>query len=96
MTAFFLLPFLMLLVVIPQITLLDVLALRWVNMEISLICVIYAGFRFDAVRGGLMALVLGFFLDCLTSAIFNFDNPSDGVTRFRLSHSTLKALSCEN
>jgi rod shape-determining protein MreD len=70
MTAFFLLPFLMLLVVILQITLLDVLALRWVNMEISLICVIYAGFHFDALRGGLMALMLGFFLDCLTSAIF--------------------------
>jgi rod shape-determining protein MreD len=64
------LPFILLLLVIIQITILDIFALRWIGMEISLIVVIYAGFHLDAFRGGLLSLVLGFFLDCLTSAIF--------------------------
>ena len=46
------------------------LSLRWISLEISLIVVIYSGFHLDAFRGGLISLVLGFFLDCLTSAIF--------------------------
>jgi rod shape-determining protein MreD len=37
---------------------------------VSLIVVIYAGFHLDALRGGILSLMLGFFLDCLTSAIF--------------------------
>ena len=64
------LPLLLLFLVIIQITILDIFALRWIDMEISLIVVIYSGFHLDAVRGSLLSLVLGFFLDCLTSAIF--------------------------
>ena len=56
--------------VIVQITILDLFSLGWIGMEISLIVVIYAGFHLDALRGGILSLVLGFFLDCLTSAIF--------------------------
>lgn len=70
MIYYLILPFLLLLLVIAQITILDLFALRWISMEISLIVVIYAGFHLDALRGGLLSLVLGFFLDCLTSAIF--------------------------
>ena len=70
MIYYLLLPLLLLLLVIIQITILDVFALRWISMEISLIVVIYAGFHLDAGRGGLLSLVLGLFLDCLTSAIF--------------------------
>ena len=70
MIYYLLLPLLLLLLVIIQNTILDVIALRWIGMEISLIVVIYAGFHLDALRGGLLSLVLGFFLDCLTSAIF--------------------------
>lgn len=70
MIYYLLLPLLLLLLVIIQSTILDIFALRWISMEISLIVVIYAGFHLDAVRGGLLSLVLGFFLDCLTSAIF--------------------------
>ncbi|MCL5807197.1 MAG: hypothetical protein M1418_01335 [Deltaproteobacteria bacterium] len=70
MIYYLLLPLLLLLLVIIQNTMLDVIALRWIGMEISLIVVIYAGFHLDALRGGLLSLVLGFFLDCLTSAIF--------------------------
>jgi rod shape-determining protein MreD len=70
MIYYLLLPILLLLLVIIQSTILDIFALRWIGLEISLIVVIYAGFRLDAVRGGLLSLLLGFFLDCLTSAIF--------------------------
>ena len=70
MIYYLLLPLLLLLLVIIQITILDIFALGWIGMEISLLVVIYAGFHLDAFRGGLLSLVLGFFLDCLTSAIF--------------------------
>jgi rod shape-determining protein MreD len=70
MIYYLLLPWLLLLLVIVQSTILDVFTLKWISMEISLIVVIYAGFHLDAFRGSLLSLVLGFFLDCLTSAIF--------------------------
>lgn len=64
------LPVLLLILVIVQITILDLFSFGWIGMEISLILVIYAGFHFSPLRGGLLALTLGFFLDCLTSAVF--------------------------
>ena len=70
MIYYLLLPVLLLLLVIVQITILDLFSLGWIGMEISLIVVIYAGFHLDALRGGILSLILGFFLDCLTSAIF--------------------------
>jgi rod shape-determining protein MreD len=66
MIYYLLLPVLLLLLVIVQITILDLLSLGWIGMEVSLIVVIYAGFHLDALRGGILSLVL----DCLTSAIF--------------------------
>ena len=65
-----LIPLILLLLVVVQTTILDFLTLGWIGMEISLIFVIYAGFHLDALRGGILSLMLGFFLDCLTSAIF--------------------------
>jgi rod shape-determining protein MreD len=70
MIYYLILPVLLLLLVIVQITILDLFSLGWIGMEISLIVVIYAGFHFDALRGGILSLILGFFLDCLTSSIF--------------------------
>jgi rod shape-determining protein MreD len=70
MIFYLLLPVLLLLLVIVQITILDLLSLGWIGMELSLIVVIYAGFHLNALRGGILSLMLGFFLDCLTSAIF--------------------------
>jgi rod shape-determining protein MreD len=70
MIYYLLLPVLLLLLVIVQITILDLFSLGWIGMEISLIVVIYAGFHLDALRGGILSLILGFFLDCLTSSIF--------------------------
>jgi rod shape-determining protein MreD len=70
MIYYLLLPLLLLFLVVIQITILDLFSLGWITMEISLIVVIYSGFNLDALRGGILSLLLGFFLDCLTSAIF--------------------------
>jgi rod shape-determining protein MreD len=70
MIYYLLLPLFLLLLVIVQITVLDLFTLGWVGMEISLVVVIYSGFHLDAFRGCMISLLLGFFLDCLTSAIF--------------------------
>jgi rod shape-determining protein MreD len=70
MIYYLLLPLLLLFLVIIQITILDIFSLGWISIEISLIVVIYSGFHLDPLRGGILSLVLGFFLDCLTSAIF--------------------------
>ena len=70
MIYYLLLPVLLLMLVIAQIAILDIFTLGWISMEISLIVVIYAGFHLDALRGGILSLMLGFFLDCLTSALF--------------------------
>jgi rod shape-determining protein MreD len=70
MIVYLLLPILLLLLVVVQTTILNLLTLGWFGLEISLIVVIYAGFHLDALRGGTIAFLLGFFLDCLTSAIF--------------------------
>ncbi|MBU1151064.1 MAG: hypothetical protein KJ800_09000 [Proteobacteria bacterium] len=70
MIYYLLLPLLLLILVVVQTTILDLFSLGWISIEISLIVVIYAGFHLDALRGGILSLVLGFFLDCLTSAIF--------------------------
>ena len=70
MIYYLLLPLLLLILVVVQTTILDLFSLGWISIEISLIVVIYAGFHLDALRGGILSLVIGFFLDCLTSAIF--------------------------
>jgi rod shape-determining protein MreD len=70
MIRFLIIPVLLLLLVIIQITILDLFPLGWIGMEVSLIVVIYFGFHFDVIQGGILSLMLGFFLDCLTSAIF--------------------------
>jgi len=70
MIYYLIIPILLLLLVIIQVTILDAIVLRWVSLEVSLIVVIYSGFHLDAFRGGLISLALGFFLDCLSSAIF--------------------------
>lgn len=70
MIRFLLLPILMLVLVILQVTLLELLTFGHFAIELSLIVVIYLGFHVEPRLGGVLALLLGFFLDCLTSAIF--------------------------
>jgi rod shape-determining protein MreD len=40
-----------------------------IAVELSLIVVIYAGFRFDVLRGGILSFILGFIHDCLTCSL---------------------------
>jgi len=70
MIHYLLLPMLLLFLVIVQFTILELFSFGWIGIEISLIVVVYLGFHLDALRGGVLSLLLGFFLDCLTSAIF--------------------------
>jgi cell shape-determining protein MreD len=57
------------LTVIFQITFLDFFSIGPVSIEITLVLVIYAGFRFDAIYGSIFSLLLGFFVDGLISPI---------------------------
>ncbi len=70
MTYYLFSPALLLLLVIIQVTILDLFSFGWIGMEISIIVVIYAGFHLDAFRGGILSFLLGFFMDCLTSTVF--------------------------
>jgi len=41
-------------------------------LELSLVVVLYMGFRLHLVRGATMALLLGFILDCITGSVSGF------------------------
>lgn len=66
------LPFLLLLFVVFQHSVPGMLSLNRVSMEISLILVVYTGFRLSIVRGSVLVLMLGFMMDCITGAISGF------------------------
>ena len=63
-------PLALLMLVIVQITVLDLLTLGRIGVEVSLVVVIFSGFHHSLLKGGILTLLLGFFLDCLTSPIF--------------------------
>lgn len=66
MIYYILVPFLSILLVVFQSTVLDLLFLGKIRLEISLIVVIYAGLYMNAVKGGALSLFLGFLLDSVT------------------------------
>lgn len=47
----------------------DIIFSGKIAVELSLIVVIYAGFRFDVLRGGILSFILGFIHDCLTCSL---------------------------
>jgi rod shape-determining protein MreD len=69
MIFYLLLPLFSLILLVLQTTVLSLFFLGKMGLEISLIIVIYAGFRMDPLRGGVLAFVLGFFLDCITGSV---------------------------
>ncbi|MDD2672107.1 MAG: rod shape-determining protein MreD [Syntrophales bacterium] len=69
MIFYLVLPFFALVFLVFQTMILDLFFLGKMSLEISLILVIFAGFYMDAMRGGIMAFVLGFLLDCITGSI---------------------------
>lgn len=72
MIAYLALPLFSLLVIIVQKTLPEILFFHKVGVEISLVLVVYAGFHFSAIRGGLLAFFTGFLLDCLSGSVMGF------------------------
>jgi len=65
-------PLFLLMFVVFQHSLPGMLFLNRISVEMSLIIVVYAGFRMELVRGGALALMLGFLLDCFTGTVTGF------------------------
>ena len=55
-----------------QISVFDVLFLGKATPEISVILVIYAGFYLSIFRGGVLSIVLGYCMDCITGVVPGF------------------------
>jgi cell shape-determining protein MreD len=66
---YILLPFLSLLLVVIQTMIGDIFFFGKIGVELSLILVIYAGFRLDIMKGGILSFILGFFRDCINCSI---------------------------
>jgi rod shape-determining protein MreD len=62
-------PFLAFLLVVFQQGFLNLFFFQQLSVEVSLLLAIYAGFRMDLVRGAVLSVLMGFFIDCLTGAI---------------------------
>jgi len=69
MINYLLLPVLSILLVVFQTGISYVLFSGKLVLEISLIALIYAGFRFDLIKGLTLAFVLGFVYDCLSGSV---------------------------
>jgi rod shape-determining protein MreD len=68
MIYYVLLPFVTILLVVLQTTLADVLFSGWLVLELSLVVVIYAGFRLDLMKGIILAFLMGFVFDSVSGA----------------------------
>jgi rod shape-determining protein MreD len=62
-------PFLAILLIVLQGTIADVVFSGHLVLEISIIVVIYAGFRFDLIKGAISSFVLGFMFDCISGSV---------------------------
>jgi len=69
MIYYLLLPFLSIILVILQSTITDVIFSGRLVFELSLIVVIYAGFRLDLARGAVLAFIVGFVFDCVAGSM---------------------------
>ncbi len=69
MIFYFFIPFMAIGVVVFQTVLSYLLFSGWVSIELSLIVVIYAGFRMDLIKGMSLALVMGFVLDSISGTV---------------------------
>ncbi|HPK53077.1 MAG TPA: rod shape-determining protein MreD [Smithellaceae bacterium] len=69
MVYYLLLPFFSVILIVLQTTFADVLFSGRLVLEISVIAVIYAGFRFNLAKGALSAFILGFVFDCLAGSV---------------------------
>jgi len=69
MIYYLLLPFAIIFLVVLQTTLADVLFSGRLTLELSLVVVIYGGFRLDLMKGMILAFVTGFVFDCMSGSV---------------------------
>lgn len=69
MVYYLLLPFFSILLVVLQTAISDILFSGLFVLEISVIMVIYAGFRLSVIKGALLAFTLGLVFDCLAGYV---------------------------
>ncbi len=69
MVYYLLLPFLSIFLIVLQNTIADVIFSGRLILEISIIVLVYAGFRFNLIKGAISAFVLGFVLDCISGSV---------------------------
>ncbi len=69
MVYYLLLPFLSILLIVLQNTVADIIFSGTMILELSIIMLVYAGFRFDLVKGSISAFVLGFVFDCISGSV---------------------------
>jgi rod shape-determining protein MreD len=62
-------PFLAILLIVLQGTIADILFSGQLVLEISIIAVIYAGFRLDLIKGAISVSILGFVFDCISGSV---------------------------
>lgn len=63
------LPVMAFLLVVFQTSILDLFFMSRMGVELSLVLVVYAGFRMGILNGALLSFALGFFLDCMIGSI---------------------------
>jgi rod shape-determining protein MreD len=62
-------PLLSILLIVLQNTVADIIFSGRLFLEISIIIVVYAGFRFNMIKGAITAFILGFVFDCIAGSI---------------------------
>lgn len=72
MVYYLLLPFFSIILIVLQTTVSDIMFAGRLVLEISIIVVIYAGFRLPLIKGAISAFVLGFIFDCLVGLVLGF------------------------
>jgi len=63
------LPVFSLLLIVLQMMIADIVLFGTIGVDLSLLLVVFAGFRLDILRGGILSLVIGFIRDCLSCSI---------------------------
>jgi rod shape-determining protein MreD len=69
MVYYLLLPFCSIILVVFQTTIADIIFSGRLVIELSIIVIIYAGYRLDLIRGSVLAFALGFVFDCLAGSV---------------------------
>jgi hypothetical protein len=66
---YILVPLFSLILIVFQMLVSDIMLFGKMGVELSLILIIYIGFRLDIIRGGILSLIIGFLRDCITFSI---------------------------